>query len=269
MNTLEAIILGIIQGFAEPIPVSSSAQTQIAAFLMGVETPGIIFEIFLNFPSFLAILWLTRHDVISIVKDFFAFVITKKQAYLKHFKLALYIVVATIPAVLVGFTMKDLIDSYFNSMTSIAIFLSITGVLLFVVRQKNGHRDFDEMTIKDALIIGTVQGIFAVIPGVSRSGATIVTALLIGLNRDTSFRFSFLLYLPIGLGSMVLGAGDLIASEHFQSSLMQYGYMFIAAYVATILGFKLFKAMVKKGQLIYFSFYCWFVAAVLLLFFRA
>ncbi len=266
MSTIQAIILGLIQGFAEPIPVSSSAQTQIAAYLMNVETPGIIFEVFLNFPSFLAILWLTRMDVMHIVKDFFMFIGTKKKDYKVNFKMALYVVVGTLPAMITGFTMKDLIDLHFSSMTSIALFLTITGALLFVVRKKKGGRSFAEMTYKDALIIGLVQGTFAVIPGVSRSGATIVAALLLGLNRDTSFRYSFLLYLPIGLGSMLLGGKELFLSEHFQSALFAYGMMFIAAYAATVVGFKVFKAMVQKGQLAYFTLYCWVVAAGLLIF---
>lgn len=267
MTTIQAIILGMIQGFTEPIPVSSSAQTQIAAFLMGVETPGILFEVFLNFPSFLAILWLTRVDVFNITKDFFAYLGTKKEKYHVNFKMALYIVVGTLPAMIVGFTMKDVIDTYLSSITTIAIFLSITGALLFIVRKKKGGRDFSQMTYKDALIIGIVQGTFAVIPGVSRSGATIVTALLLGLNRDTSFRYSFLLYLPIGLGSMLIGGRELFASDYFQSAVLQYVLMFIAAYITTIYGFKLFRSMVKKGQLIYFTAYCWTVAALLLWFF--
>lgn len=268
MNIIQAIILGMIQGFTEPIPVSSSAQTQIAAFLMGVETPGILFEVFLNFPSFLAILWLTRIDVINITKDFFQYIASKKEAHLVNFKMALYIVVGTLPAVIVGFTMKDLIDTYFSNMTSIAVFLTITGALLFIVRKKKGGRDFASMTFKDALIIGLVQGTFAVIPGVSRSGATIVAALLLGLNRDTSFRYSFLLYLPIGLGSMLVGGRELFTSSYFQGAATQYGLMFIAALITTIYGFKLFRHMVQKGQLIYFTGYCWTVAAVLLIFFR-
>lgn len=266
MTTIQAIILGLIQGFAEPIPVSSSAQTQIAAFLMGVETPGIIFEVFLNFPSFLAILWLTRVDVINITKDFFMFLGTKKKEYQVNFKMALYIVLGTLPAMITGFTMKDVIDVHFSSMTSIAIFLTITGILLLIVRKRKGGRNFSEMTYKDALIIGIVQGTFAVIPGVSRSGATIVTALLLGLNRDTSFRYSFLLYLPIGLGSMLLGGKELFLSDHFQSAMFSYAMMFIAAYGATVVGFKVFRAMVQKGQLAYFTVYCWLVAAGLLIF---
>ncbi len=264
MTTIQAIILGIIQGFAEPIPVSSSAQTKIAAFLMGVETPGIIFEVFLNFPSFLAILFLTRKDVIAIIRDFFMFIGTRKDAYKVNFKMALYIVVGTIPAMVVGFTMKDLIDAYFSGMTSIALFLTLTGAMLFVVRKRKGLRDFSQMTYKDALIIGAIQGTLAVIPGVSRSGATIVTALLLGLNRDTSFRFSFLLYLPIGFGSMLLGFGDLMASAHFKANTAQYGYMFVAGFFATIVGYKLFKSVVENGKLAVFTAYCWVVAGCLL-----
>jgi len=264
MNVFEALVLGIVQGFTEPIPVSSSAQTQIVAHLFKITTPGILFEVFLNFPSFLAILWMTRRDVHALCIDFFKYLKTKNKAAQVNFNIAVFVVIATLPAMFFGLAMKDIIDNYFSSMGSIAFFLSVTGVMLFSVRKREGIRDFSKMTYKDALIIGVIQALFAVIPGISRSGATIVAALFLGLNRDTSFRFSFLLYLPIGLGSMLIGAKAIFTSSHFQNSMSAYALMFIAAYFATVVGFKLFRLMVQKGQLVYFSIYCWTMAVFLI-----
>lgn len=267
LSWLEGIILGIIQGFGEPIPVSSSAQTMIASYLMQIETPGIIFEVFLNFASFLAILWLTRKDVYHIIKGFLLYCFRREKEYVSQFRMALFVVIGTIPAVIFGFTMKDLIDTYLSHIKVIATCLLITGLFLFMVRKLKGKRSAEKMTWKDALFVGLIQGTIALIPGISRSGATIVAALYAGLNRDTAFRFSFLLYLPIGLGTMVLGASDLIHEPHFTNNMSSYAIMFVVTFLMTIVGYKLFKGIMEKGKLIYFSIYCWALGILLWMFF--
>lgn len=123
------------------------------------------------------------------------------------------------------------------------------------------------MTYRDAVIIGLVQGTIALIPGVSRSGITIVTALLLGLNRETSFKFSFLLYLPIGLGAMVAGGREFFSLPQVQSQLFEYIIMFICAFLSTIFGYRVFKTIMENGKLIYFSCYCWSLGIFLVIFF--
>ena len=130
-----------------------------------------------------------------------------------------------------------------------------------------GHRGEGQMTWKDALLVGLVQGTISLIPGISRSGSTIITALYAGLDRETSFRFSFLLYLPIGFGAMVLGASDLISDPLFKESIGAYLIMFVVTFFMTIVGYQLFKGMMAKGKLIYFSIYCWALGIGLLIFF--
>lgn len=133
MNLLQSIILGAIQEFAEPIPVSSSAQTQIASFLLGISTPGILFEVYLNFASFLAILWLTRKQVLDILSGFLRYIKTRDKEYKLDFRVALYVLIGTLPAAALGFTMKDIIDNNLGDMTIIGLFLIFTGCLLFIV----------------------------------------------------------------------------------------------------------------------------------------
>ncbi|KXZ39412.1 Undecaprenyl-diphosphatase [Alkalithermobacter thermoalcaliphilus JW-YL-7 = DSM 7308] len=267
MNFLQAIILGIIQGIGEPIPISSSAQTIIASFLMNIETPGILFEVFLNFASFLAILWLTRNRVYKIITGSVMYITTKDKKFLSDFKMALYVIIGTLPAVVFGFTMKGIIENYLNNITTIGIFLIITGCLLFFVRKLNGYKNEFTMTWKDALIIGLVQGTLSLIPGISRSGSTIVAALLIGLTRETAFYYSFLLYLPVGLGTMILGYKDLVNSPLFRQNVPEYALMFVVTFFATIIGFNIFKSVMERGKLIYFSIYCWLVGSTLLIWF--
>lgn len=267
MTWLEGIILGIIQGFGEPIPVSSSAQTMIASFLMEVETPGILFEVFLNFASFLAILWLTRKDVYQIVNGFCLYILKRERQYRTSFRMGLFVIIGTIPAMIFGLAMKEMIDQYLSGMKVIAVCLILTGVFLFFVRKLNGERGEEQMTWKDALFVGLVQGTLSLIPGISRSGSTIVAALYAGLDRETSFRYSFLLYLPIGLGAMILGASDLISDPLFKNNMGVYALMFVVAFFATMVGYQLFKGIMAKGKLIYFSFYCWILGVVLLVLF--
>jgi undecaprenyl-diphosphatase len=267
VNWIEGIILGIIQGIGEPIPVSSSAQTMVASFLMMVETPGILFEVFLNFASFLAILWLTRKDVYAIIKGFLLYSMQGKKEFAQEFRMATYVVIGTIPAMIFGLSMKDLIDNYLSSMTTIGVALIITGLFLYLVRKLNGRRGEEQMTWKDALIVGLVQGTVSLIPGISRSGSTIVAALYAGLNKETSFRYSFLLYLPIGFGAMVLGAEDLVTDPLFQSNFWNYMIMFVVTFFMTIFGYQLFKGVMERGKLIYFSIYCWALGVSLLIFF--
>ncbi len=265
MTYIQALILGTIQGFSEPIPISSSAQTRIASLLMGIDTPGIIFEVFLNFASFLAILYLTRRDVSRLLRGFLNFLWTRDQRHGEAFQQSLFVLVGTLPVLITGFAMQHVIDQWLSGPLSIAIFLSLTGFMLFWVRKRNGDRSFEAMTFRDAMLIGTVQGMLAVIPGISRSGATIVTALALGLTRETAFRFSFLLYLPIGFGSMLLGAKDLVGSAQFQADPLVYGLAFFAALPATLLGYRLLKSAVESGRLIIFSLYCWLMSGLLLL----
>ena len=267
MNLWQSILLGSIQGFAEPIPVSSSAQTQIASFLLGISTPGILFEVYLNFASFLAILWITRRQVSGILNSFFMYVKTRNKEYEQDFRVALYVLIGTLPAAVLGFTMRDIIDSNLSDMTIIGLFLIFTGFLLFIVRGIKGSRDYTRMTYKDAIIIGLVQGTIALMPGVSRSGVTIVTALLLGLNRETSFKFSFLLYLPIGLGAMVVGGREFFSIPQVQNQLFEYIIMFACAFLTTIIGYRLFKSVIENGKLIYFSYYCWILGFFLMIFF--
>ncbi|MBO8172505.1 MAG: UDP pyrophosphate phosphatase [Bacillaceae bacterium] len=265
MDWLEAIILGIIQGIGEPIPVSSSAQTKIASFFMEVETPGIIFEVFLNFASFLAILWLTRKDVMNIVKGFFKYLFKRDRRERQSFRMGWFVILGTVPAVFTGFTMKDIIDQYLSSMTAIGIALIVTGLFLFFVRRLKGRKDAEQMTWKDALLVGVVQGTLALIPGISRSGSTVVTALYAGLNRETAFRYSFLLYLPIGFGTMVLGAEELLTHPLFLENIGAYLVMFIASFFMTMVGYYLFKGILERGKLIYFSLYCWALGLALII----
>ncbi len=264
MNWLEALIYGIIQGFGEPIPVSSSAQTMIASYFMQVETPGIIFEVFLNFASFLAILWLTRRDVMQIISGFFRYFLKKDRRYVQEYRMAWFVIIGTVPAVVFGFTMKDLIESYLSSLLTIGVALIITGLFLFFVRKLKGIRSAQQMTWKDALLVGLIQGTISLIPGISRSGSTVVTALYAGLNRETAFRYSFLLYLPIGLGTMILGAGELLSSPIFKENLLPYLFMFMVTFFMTMVGYHLFRNVMQRGKLIYFSIYCWALGAILI-----
>lgn len=265
-NILEYIILGIIQGITEPLPISSSGHLLIFKKLFKINAlKDLNFEIIVNFGSLLAILFLYRKDIIKIIKDFFSYIKTKDEKYKTNYKYAWYIVIATIPAGILGLLLKDKIELISNNIKYIGIALLITALALFIVRKIDGKKDKKDMTYKDAIKIGLFQSI-ALLPGISRSGSTIVGGLLSDLKKDTAVNFSFMLYIPISIATMVLGVSDLVKTPNISSYLLPYGLGMIASAIFTYYSLKLFINIVKQKKLIYFVIYCLIVGTLVLLF---
>ena len=249
------VILGIIQGFTEPLPISSSGHLRIFKSLFNMN-----FEIVVNFGSLIAILILYRKEIISIIKDFFMFLKTKEKKYETNYKYAWLIVVGTIPAALLGLFVKDFIEKYFTTKL-VGLMLIITALLLYMIKDIKGSKTKKDMTIKDAIKIGLFQ-VIALLPGISRSGATVVGGMKSDLNRETAINYSFMLYIPISVASMALGVSDLISAGNLNELFIPYLVSMIAAGVVTYFAAKLFIDIMKKGKLIYFSIYCFIVGII-------
>ena len=232
MKLFMYMLLGFIQGFTEPIPVSSSGHLVIFNSLLNVEAfKDLNFEIITNFGSFLAILFFYRKEIVNIIKDFFMYIKTKKDKYKENYKYAWYIVIATIPAGIFGLLFKDTIESI-TSVKIVGISLLITAILIFMVINIKGTKEKKDMTIIDALIIGLFQ-VIALFPGISRSGSTLVGGMSRNLTRETAFKFSFMLYLPISLATMTLGINDIIESGNISTLWLPYTLgMLIAMFVS-------------------------------------
>lgn len=260
------IILGIIQGFTEPIPVSSSGHLIIFKNILNVPVLNDLnFEIFSNFGSFIAILIIFRKDIINLLKDFILYIKTKNKIYKEGFNYVILIIIGTIPAAIIGLLINNLIENNLTNIKYIGLSLLITAIFLFLIRKIKGCKEDKDITIKDAFKIGLFQAI-ALFPGISRSGATIVGAMLSNLTREASFKFSFMLYIPITLATMIFGTQNIISTDINPKLLLNYIVGSIFAFLITLVTTKWFKGIILKGKLIYFVYYCLIVGTLVILF---
>lgn len=255
IETINYIILGIIQGFTEPLPVSSSGHLLIFKKLFNLKTNDLSFEIIVNFGSLIAILFIYRKKIIEIIKDFIMYIKTKKLKYYNNFKYALLIIISSIPAGILGLLFKDNIEALSSNIKYIGIALLVTALALFTIKNIDGKKNDNEITYKDAIKIGFFQAI-ALLPGISRSAATLTGALLCNIKKEKAFDFSFMLYIPISFATMILGINDLVNTQNPSNLLLPYLLGMITSSIVTYLSLKLFKDIVKKKKLIYFVLYC-------------
>lgn len=262
---LKYLILGIVQGVTEPIPVSSSGHLIVAQRLLGVDQAGLTFEILTNTASLIAIMFIYRHDIGRLIVNTWKYLRTRDAKYESDFMFAMYVVIGTIPAVIVGLLFKDWIEATFSSVTTVAVALLFTGVALWLIRNMRGRKLDGDLKFRDALIVGLAQAV-ALIPGVSRSGSTVIASIATGMKQDTALRFSFMLYIPVSLGAIVMGLPDIISTSEAPGMLLPYVLAFVATLIVTYFAMKWFMGIMAKGNLKYFAYYC-FVAAILMLIF--
>lgn len=262
---IQYFILGLVQGLTEPIPISSSGHLIIFRELFNIEAKGLSFEIFVNFASFLAVLIIYKDDIIRLTKNTFLFIFKHDQKAKSDFKFVMYLIIATIPVGVVGVLFGDYLGEVLSGTNVVGITLLITGVAIWLIRNLRGRKLEGELTTKDAIIVGLAQAV-AVTPGISRSGASIISAMLVGMRQDTALRFAFLLYIPVSLGTTILEVPTLVASPEFQALLIPNLIAFITAFVATYFALKWFMNIMAKGNLKYFAYYC-FVVGFLVIFF--
>jgi len=273
IKILEYIFLGILQGITEPIPVSSSGhililQTLLEKFNQSVTIDFELLAVITNLGSLLAITIIYWSDIVNLFKDFFSYIFNKekrkssKKGYLYSWKL----VIATIPAGVFGLiaTKISLLDILEANIKFIGITLIITSIFLYLIKDFKGKKDRDEITFKDAIIIGIYQMI-SVLPGISRSGATIVGGMFRGLKRSVAFDFSFILYIPISIATSLLGIKDLLGASISLGETILYIMAMIMSLIFTYIFTKWFAKIVKEGKLIYFSIYCLIVGLLVII----
>lgn len=267
MSYWEALLFGIVQGLTEFLPISSTAHLVIVQHLLGLEFPGLAFEIFLHLGSVLAVIFYFRADLQSLIAGFFRYLAKRKMEDRPHFFFGLYIVVATLITGSLGLLLQKMIGDALKSPLVIAAALATTGVFLLLIERyrKEGGRDAGQMGWRDAVLVGLGQTI-AVLPGISRSGATLIVALGCGLSRDTAVRYSFLLSIPIILGSCVLAVGEVDAAVIARLGVGPLLLAFIACLLCSVAGIVWLIAFLKRSKLFYFAIYC-FVAAAGVFFF--
>ncbi|MFU0799685.1 MAG: undecaprenyl-diphosphate phosphatase [Xylanivirga thermophila] len=251
ISIIKAIILGIIQGLTEFLPVSSSGHLVLVQNIFGLEGDMLLFDTMLHVGTLLSILVVFWKDIAYMFKHPFS-------------KLPIYIITATIPTVIIALLLKDKVEAAFASASTLGFGFIATGLLLlFVELTQSGHKTLKNMQIKDALLIGTMQGI-AIFPAISRSGSTISGALLGKLDRKFAAKFSFLMSIPAILGSVVLQAKDLNEAVTAASVTPAIAGM-IAAFISGLIAIKAMIEIITNKSLKGFSYYLFTLGGLVLL----
>lgn len=266
ITLIKYILLALIQGFTEPIPVSSSGHLVIFKNIINMDVLNDLnFEIILNFGSLIAIIIFFWKDIKEIIKDFFLYIKTKEKKYISNFRYALLIIIGSIPAGIIGLLFKDEIEELLGGVKIVGIALLVTALCLFLIRNIKGTKEDKNITPLDALCIGLFQAV-ALLPGISRSGATIVGGMFRNLKREAAFKFSFMLYIPISFATMILGVKDLVKANISINLWACYIACMIITGIITYISTKWFNGIIKKGKLIYFVWYCLIVGTLVIIF---
>ena len=257
MDTLQAIILGVVQGLTEFLPVSSSGHLQLANEILGTELnpeSNLTFSLTLHAATVLSTIVVLWAEIWRLIKGVFSRTFTAEQAYV------LKIVVSMIPVGIVGLFFKDYIEAAFSSIVVVGVMLLVTAALLtFAYYAK--PRQNQSLSYRDAFIIGLAQAV-AVLPGLSRSGSTIATGLLLGNKKESVAQFSFLMVLPPILGNALLDCFKGDFGGGVETLPLVAG--FVAAFVTGCIACKWMIDIVKRGKLIWFAIYCAIAAVVAL-----
>ncbi len=213
MTIFQALVLGIVQGLTEFLPVSSSAHLALTPWIMGWDDPGLAFDVALHFGTLVTVLWYFKNEWASLIASAVRIVRTRRVDNPSE-KRVLFLILATIPGAIGGLLLEEKAETTFRSPTMIAINLIVMGVVLWLVdRIGKQERDLDSMKAKHALTIGIAQ-VFALLPGVSRSGATISASRALGFHRESAAVFSFLMSMPITAAAIVLKAPEVLRAGH-------------------------------------------------------
>jgi undecaprenyl-diphosphatase len=258
VTILESILLGVIQGLTEFLPVSSSGHLVIAqALLPGFTPPGVLFDLWLHLGTLGAVIIYFRRDIKDLLLSLCPSGDPGRPSA-KERKLAGLIIVGCLPTALIGLCFKHQFEAMFEFALSAAIMLLVTGLLLMIAdKVTNTSRGLEQMGVLDAVIIGIVQGM-AIIPGISRSGSTIAAGIYRRLDRRLTARYSFLLSIPAVIGATLLEAKGWSGLWE-NTGIIPLVSGALAALVSGYLAIELLMRLVVRQRLSYFAYYCWAV----------
>lgn len=264
MNVLQALILGIVQGLTEFLPVSSTGHLVLVPYILGWDAPSTTFDLMLHAGTLVAVLAYFWRDILDII---LAFGRHNEAAMVKR-RVGLFLLIGTVPAAVIGGALESKFEEFFGEPGWVAFFMIITGVLLVASHVVSGKRaltgrNVAQMKLSDALAIGFAQAV-AILPGISRSGSTISTGLFLGMKRETAAHYSFLLSIPIIAGATVWklrhGFGDGTGTG---VATMVTGFIFAA--LSGFFAIKFLLGYVRQHSLVIFAIYCWVVGGLVLL----
>lgn len=275
MTLFESIILGLVQGLAEFLPISSSGHLAALQYIFGIDGSNVLtFTVMLHFGTLVAIFVVYWKDIVDLVKELFATIkdictgqgvqVNKNDTR----KLGFMIITASVPTAIIGLLLNDFFESLYAKMTVIGVCLIITGCgLFFAERYGGGKRTIKDMNFRNAFFIGLCQSV-AIMPGISRSGATMIGGLACKFDRAFAVRYAFLISIPSVLGAFLLEVPEAVRSVS-DGTGMSLGVMLAGIAVAAVSGYAAIKVMIKavtNKKLMYFSVYTWIAGAALIIY---
>jgi len=267
MNVLDAVALGIMQGLTEFLPVSSSGHLVILRNLLGFSAPQLLLDTVLHLATLGAVCVFFRRDIFEIFFEFKQWLLESRRLRdlmkTSHGSLAVWVIIGTLPTAAIGLGFRGYFEDLFGSPSAVGSMLLVTGCIVGMTRLiPESYNTRSRLGLWVALSVGVAQGL-AVTPGISRSGITIVCALLFGLQRDLAGRFSFLLSIPAILGALVL---QLDSDAAAQIGLGALAAGFVVSLIVGVGALRLLMGMLARGRLFYFTPYCWLAGVLVLLF---
>ncbi len=263
IEILKYILLGLVQGITEVLPISSSGHLAITNQILGIKDDSITLSVFLHLASLIAVIIFLRKELKQLIIGFFGFIFKDRNKYKKDFLLAIYLVITT--SILVMFTVLMKLIGYDSSpLWVIGACLILNAIMLFFLGRFTGTKKLEEMTWKDAIIIGLFQcaGSF---PGISRSGSCLCGCQVSKIEKEASAKYAFLLFIPAILGGTVLELGGIASMFEDTSRLYLYLISFVVSFVATYFAFAWLKKIINKGKLTGFSIYCAIIGLAVLI----
>lgn len=257
---IKTIILGIIQGLTEFLPVSSSGHLVLSQHFLNkhISNENISLEVFLHLGSLLAVLIYYRKDILTLFYSLFKWNKTKETQ--NNHRIILFLIISTVATGIIGISFKESFEHLFNQPILVSIFLFITGIILiFSDKLKHTVKRIEELNYKKSVLIGLGQAI-AILPGISRSGTTIVFSIFAGLKREEAAKFSFLLSIPAILGANILEFNNILNLD--SSLLITYCIGLLSALISGLLVIKLLLKLINNSKLKYFAYYCFAVSGL-------
>jgi undecaprenyl-diphosphatase len=265
---MSLILLGLIQGLTEFFPVSSSGHLVIAKYFLKLNLPGAAFEAFLHFGTVVAVIVLFRKDIKELVISFFGSIyklshgenISNIFKNNSSSKLAWFLAISTIPAAIIGYTFSSYFEILFSKPIIASLMLTVTGIILWVGNKEfaGGDKNISEITFKDAIFIGLAQAV-AIIPGISRSGLTVIAGMSRNLDREFAAKYSFILSVPLILGASMFKMRELSFLNIDLSILILSG---LVAAISSYGAMKIFIGLLKNRKIFFFSYYLWIISGL-------
>jgi undecaprenyl-diphosphatase len=271
IDSMHALVLGLVQGFTEFLPVSSSGHLVILQQMFGIQASGeelLFFDLTLHFGTLLAVLFVFYRDVLAMIRGFLEWLRSPRQNPLQgsaQMRLSFLVILGTVPAAVIGLSFKSYFEDLFESGLAASSMLLLTGLILWMTRFLNVEKiSLKESRWSHVLLVGLAQAC-AIIPGISRSGATIVAGLACSWSRDWAARYSFLLAIPAILGALLIELQTI--KQVPEGDLLALALGVVAAAFSGFLAIRILLRVVRRGQLSWFAYYCWAVGGGALIYF--